>query len=171
MSATIKFKLPASLRNRLKEPLGNLLDEKDFLANIKESEVKIVSVGDLVTHMLLTNQVSPLFSIVDNHSCRQRLQESMIQTIHQYGSKKIHVENPAGSITEELWTVIKNLYSYNESGVLVIINGEEDLAALPAILLAPSDVTIIYGMPDKGVVEVPATEHHKQKVKDIIAKM
>jgi len=26
-------------------------------------------------------------------------------------------------------------------------------------------------MPDKGVVAVPATEHHKQKVKDIIAKM
>ncbi|MDG6219552.1 MAG: DUF359 domain-containing protein [Candidatus Thermoplasmatota archaeon] len=147
------------------------MDEKEFLASIKGSDVKIVSVGDLVTHMLLSNQISPLFSIVDNHSCRQRLHESKIQKIHQYGSKKVFVENPAGCITEELWTVIEKLYVNNESGVLVIINGEEDLAALPAILLAPSDVTIIYGMPDKGVVEVPATDYNKQKVNDIIAKM
>jgi uncharacterized protein (UPF0218 family) len=81
------------------------------------------------------------------------------------------VDNPAGTITNELWNLIKKLFTDHVSDVLIMVNGEEDLAALPAILFAPSDVTIIYGMPDKGVVAVPATEHHKQKVKDIIAKM
>ncbi len=171
MSATIKYKLPTSLRDKLKEPLGELLTEEQLLRNITNSATNIVSVGDHVTHTLLINQISPLFAIVDDHTHRQKVEESMMEKIHQYGSEKIRVKNPAGVITEELWNVIEKLYSTQASEVLVAVNGEEDLAALPAILLAPSNVTIIYGMPDKGVVAVPATEHHKQKVKDIIAKM
>ena len=51
------------------------------------------------------------------------------------------------------------------------IDGEEDLAALPAILLAPGDVTIIYGLPDKGVLVVKPTPKNKQLVKEILNKM
>ncbi len=171
MSATVKYTLPTSLRETLKEPLGYLFDEAKLLQYIKESENDIVSVGDLVTHTLLTHNIHPLFCIVDDHTRRHDLHESKIAMIHTYGTKTVHVENPAGVITEELWDTINKLFTTHESNVLVVVNGEEDLAALPAIYLAPPDVTIIYGMPDKGVVVVPATEHHKQKVKKIIAQM
>ena len=171
MSATVKYHLPHSLRNTLKEPLGPLFSEEELFSYIAHSNFKIVSVGDLVTYSLLTHHVNPLFCIIDDHTRRHDLQEEKVQRIHEYGSTKITVKNPAGVITAQLWETIKHLYDHNMQNVLVQVEGEEDLAALPAIFLAPSDVTIIYGMPDKGVVAVPATEHHKQKVKDIIAKM
>jgi hypothetical protein len=171
ISATVKFQLPQSLRDTLKQPLGMLFSESQLFDYIKKTNTRIVSVGDLVTHTLLTHNISPLFCIIDDHTRRRDLDTVKIDRIHQYGSKTVTVENPAGIITEELWNAIKTIYQKNQNDVLVYVKGEEDLAALPAILLAPSDVTIIYGMPDKGVVAVPATEHHKQKVKDILAKM
>ena len=55
--------------------------------------------------------------------------------------------------------------------IQLIINGEEDLAALPAILYAPSNATIIYGMPNKGVVIVSSTEEYKEKIRFILSEM
>jgi GTP-dependent dephospho-CoA kinase len=171
VSGTVKYQLPNPLRETLKEPLGYLFNEKQLFDYIKQTGSKIVCVGDQVSYTLLSHEISPLFCIIDNHTRRRDVNESKIEKIHRFGSKKITVENPAGVITQELWDVIQKLFITHDSKVLVIVQGEEDLAALPAILLAPSDVTIIYGMPDKGVVAVPATEHHKQKVKNIIAQM
>lgn len=171
MSATVKYQLPQSLRDSLKQPLGTLFNDKQLFEYIQNTNTKIVSVGDLVTHTLITHDISPLFCIIDDHTRRHDLNKIKVDRIHEFGSKKITVDNPAGVITEELWDTISKLYENKTDDVLLCVNGEEDLAALPAILLAPSDVTIIYGMPDKGVVAVPATEHHKQKVKDILAKM
>jgi uncharacterized protein (UPF0218 family) len=37
--------------------------------------------------------------------------------------------------------------------------------------LAPPDVTIIYGLPNKGVVVVKASDENKQKVKEILDEM
>jgi hypothetical protein len=167
----VKYHLPISLRETLKEPLGDLFTEEQLFDYIKKTGNKIVSVGDLVTYTLLVHDIEPLFCIVDDHTRRHDVKQDKIKIIHEYGNQKITVNNPAGTITNELWDTIKKLYETDKSNLLVLVNGEEDLAALPAILYAPSDVTIIYGMPDKGVVAVPATEHHKQKVKDIIAKM
>jgi len=46
------------------------------------------------------------------------------------------------------------------------------LATLPSIYLSPNrDVTIIYGMPDKGVVIVKTNELNKLKAKKILDKM
>lgn len=171
MPVVVKYKLPYSLRETLKEPLGHLFTEEQLFEYISHVNAKLVSVGDLVTYTLLIHHISPLFCIVDDHTMRHDLQQKKIEKIHTYGTKKITVTNPAGVITQELWDTIRKIYTNHESNVLLKVKGEEDLAALPAIFLAPSDVTIIYGMPDKGVVVVPATEHHKQKVKNIIAQM
>jgi uncharacterized protein (UPF0218 family) len=171
VSNEIKYKLPDSLRETLKEPLGFLFNEEELFNYIKESNQKIVCVGDLVSYTLISHHFTPIFCIVDNHTKRQDLDVSKVELIHEYGKRKITINNPAGVITYELWDQIETLLKNNDYEVLIEVNGEEDLASLAVILLAPSDVTIIYGMPDKGVVVVPATEHHKEKVKKIIAQM
>ena len=59
-----------------------------------------------------------------------------------------------------------------EETIRIEVLGEEDLSALPAIFLAPNrDVTIIYGLPDKGVVVVKTNEENKNKAKKIIDEM
>ena len=39
-------------------------------------------------------------------------------------------------------------------GMTILVDGEEDLATIPAILLSPLGTTVYYGQPNKGLVEV-----------------
>jgi len=92
--------------------------------------------------------------------------------IQRYGRTHLTIKNPPGTITDELWDAIKKVYQNpQDQPVRIEVDGEEDLASLAAIYLAPRGVTVIYGLPNKGVVVVKATEAHKQKVKEVLDKM
>jgi len=162
--------LPDNIRNLLKQPVGKLVDEKQLLELLKD-EKKIVSIGDKVTYTLLKHNIEPFFCIVDYHTRRGECSENILKVLKEYGKKTINIDNPAGTITDELWNVIKLAYENNTQSLKIEVEGEEDLASLAAIYMAPVDVTIIYGLPDKGVLVVKPTKEIKDKVKLVLDKM
>ncbi len=164
------YVLPENMRDLLKEPIGTLVDEEQLLKLLKE-EKKVVSIGDQVTYTLLKNDIEPFFCIVDYHTRRGDCSEDTIKVLKSYGKKTIKVKNPAKTITDELWNVIKLAYENNNQSLRIEVEGEEDLASLAAIYMAPVDVTIIYGLPDKGVLVVKPTKENKDKVKQVLDKM
>ena len=167
----ILYSLPDDLRDKLKEPIGLLVDEEELLGLLVNEE-HIVSVGDQVTYTLLKNGIEPIFCVVDFKIKRYRCSNDVKEKIQSFGKKRVIIKNPPRCISGNLWNVIEAAFDNLEKNSLRIeIDGEEDLAALPAILLAPGDVTIIYGLPNKGVVVVRATKEHKRKVKEILDKM
>jgi hypothetical protein len=92
--------------------------------------------------------------------------------IQRFEGVHLKIKNPPGTITDDLWDAIQTVYQNPQnSPVCIEVDGEEDLAALAAIYLAPRGVTVIYGLPNKGVVVVKATKTHKQKVKEVLDKM
>lgn len=163
--------LPDNLRDFLKKPVGQLVDEKELL-ELLQKEKYIVSIGDMVTYTLLKNEIEPVFCIVDYKTRRGECSSEMIELIKSFGNKSVIVENPPATISDDLWNVIEMAYETLEIGSLRIeIEGEEDLASLAAIYMAPSDVTIIYGLPDKGVLVIKPTPENKRLVKEILDKM
>jgi len=167
----IMFVLPDDLRDILREPLGILVNEEELLRILKKEEY-IVSVGDQVTYTLLKHGIVPVFCIVDFKIKRDLCSSDIKNKIQSFGKKKMVVKNPPGCISDDLWSAIETAYKFLEKGSLRIeVMGEEDLAALPAIFLAPRDVTVIYGLPDRGVVVVKVVEENKRKVKEILDKM
>ena len=163
--------LPDNLRDFLKQPVGQLVDEKELL-ELLQNEKYIVSIGDMVTYTLLKNEIEPVFCIVDYKTRRGECSSEMIELIKSFGNKSVIVENPPATISDDLWNVIEKAYENLEIGSLRIeIEGEEDLASLAAIYMAPSDVTIIYGLPDKGVLVIKPTPENKRLVKEILDKM
>ena len=163
--------LPDNLRDFLKQPVGQLVDEKELL-ELLQNETYIVSIGDMVTYTLLKNEIEPVFCIVDYKTRRGECSSEMIELIKSFGNKSVIVENPPATISDDLWNVIEMAYENLEIGSLRIeIEGEEDLASLAAIYMAPSDVTIIYGLPDKGVLVIKPTPENKRLVKEILDKM
>ena len=165
------YVLPENLRDILKEPIGQLVDEKKLL-ELLQSEKKIVSVGDQVTYTLLKNDIEPMICIVDYQTKRGQCSDEVVETIKNYGRKTIVVENPQGTITDNLWNAIEILLKNPlEGGVRLEIIGEEDLASLAVIYMASSDVTIIYGLPNKGVLVVRPTNEYKNKIKQVLKKM
>ncbi len=163
--------LPENLRDLLKEPIGQLVNEKQLLEILKD-EKYIVSIGDTVTYTILKNDIEPVFCIVDYKTRRGECSPEIIDVIKSFGKKSVVVKNPAATITDDLWNVIKFAFKNKDPGSLRIeVEGEEDLASLAVIYIAPSDVTIIYGLPDKGVLVVKANKENKSKVKEILDKM
>jgi len=45
-------------------------------------------------------------------------------------------------------------YELNKTGnkVLIVVDGEEDLAVLPCVITAPPGTVVLYGQPGEGVV-------------------
>jgi uncharacterized protein (UPF0218 family) len=164
--------LPDDLRDILKKPIGELVNEKQLLELLSKEEF-IVSIGDQVTYTILKNNIMPIFCVVDFKTRRGGFPLEFIQIIKTYGDKVIRVNNPQGCITDELWNAIENAFQKADERIFtrIEVDGEEDLASLVAIFLAPLDVTIIYGLPNKGVLVVKPTYKNKEKVSEILNQM
>jgi uncharacterized protein (UPF0218 family) len=162
------YKISENLRDILNKPIGILVNEKKLLQVLK-NEKKIVSIGDTVTYTLLKNGFEPVFCIVDYKTQRGACEDEIVDKIKSYSKKTIKVKNSPGFITDDLCEVIKIIFKNLEYGPFRIeVEGEEDLASLIVLFFAPSDVTIIYGLPDKGVLVVKPTKEIKDKVKKVL---
>jgi uncharacterized protein (UPF0218 family) len=165
------YVLPDELKDTLKGHIGRLVDEPRLLKLLKK-ETCIISVGDKVTYTLLKNGFTPVLCIVDYILERKPYPEDMKALIQGFGSVRLKIKNPPGTISDVLWDAIKSVFENpSDRPVCIEVDGEEDLASLAAIYLAPRGATVIYGLPNKGVVVVKATTTHKQKVKEVLDKM
>ncbi|KYK21311.1 hypothetical protein AYK25_08345 [Thermoplasmatales archaeon SM1-50] len=165
------YVLPDDLKDTLKKYIGQLVDEAALLKLLRK-EKNFVSVGDKVTYTVLKHGFNPLLCIVDFLLERKPYPLEMKAYIQGFEAIHLTIKNPPGTITDELWDAIKAVYQNPKTGpVCIEIDGEEDLASLAAIYLAPPGVTVIYGLPNKGVVVVKATTAHKQKVQEVLDRM
>jgi hypothetical protein len=165
------YRLPDDLKNTLKEYIGNLVNEPELLQLLKK-EKNIVSVGDKVTYTLLKHGITPVLCIVDYKLERKPYSLEMKTIIQKLHATHLQIKNPPGTITDELWDAIKTVFkNLKNNPVCIEVEGEEDLASLAAIYLAPGGVTVIYGLPNRGVVVVKTTATNKQKVKEVLDRM
>ena len=165
------YRLPDDLKNTLKGYIGNLVNEPELLQLLKK-EKNIVSVGDKVTYTLLKHGITPVLCIVDYKLERKPYSLEMKTIIQKLHATHLQIKNPPGTITDELWDAIKTVFkNLKNNPVCIEVEGEEDLASLAAIYLAPGGVTVIYGLPNRGVVVVKTTATNKQKVKEVLDRM
>jgi len=122
----------------------------------------LISIGDVVTKNLIKIGMNPDVIIIDGKSMRTKKEEFIIE-----GYEEIKVKNPPGVIADELWDAIKKMRSKQK----IFIEGEEDLASLPAILFAPLGALIVYGIPEEGIEVIEANEKNKKRVNEDIKKM
>ncbi len=166
------FLLPDDLREKLKEPIGRLVDESTLIRLVKNKSY-LVTIGDRVTYTVLSHGIIPCLAIVDFTLERQPSPPAMKQKIQQFSKNIIKVKNPPAMITLDLWNSIRFFYEQIEKNnpLLIEVEGEEDLASLAAIYLAPPDVTIIYGLPNKGVLIVEPSQKNKKKAEEVLTIM
>ena len=116
---------------------------------------RIVTIGDTVTKSLVRSGIAIQLAVTDNRSMRKR-----IRPVKYPADTVLHAENPAGKITEEAITKIREALTM-PGRVQVMIDGEEDLLALVAVLYAPEKSLVVYGQPNEGMVVVEVTEEKK----------
>jgi uncharacterized protein (UPF0218 family) len=156
--------LQKELRSELKEPLGNLYASLEEVKDSLSQYDYIISVGDVTTRNLIESKVYPRLGIIDN-----RIQRKDSDHEIEYKATILNAENPPGTITKDLWETIDYAISSSNSkeNFLIVVKGEEDLAVLPSILMAPKNTVILYGQPNEGLVVVEA-ENVKKKAEELI---
>ncbi|MEF8807681.1 GTP-dependent dephospho-CoA kinase family protein [Natronomonas sp.] len=165
--AEVVVELPEEMRHELKEPLGPVYTEAEVL--LAEATEPIIAVGDIVTYHLLTAGYQPDVALVDGKTKRERVEREVLDAIDGF-DHQIEVENPAGTLTEELLEALVDAIERPGTVVITVI-GEEDLAALPAIVTAPDGASVVYGQPNEGMVLAVVEEGLRIDCRNLLEKM
>ncbi|MGA9139732.1 MAG: GTP-dependent dephospho-CoA kinase family protein [Methanocella sp.] len=169
------LKLTEALREKLKTPFGTLYKGKgaECLTKVIRSlgkPVKIISIGDVTTYYLIKAGIVPDMCLVDNITMRIPVDHEIRKGTAHESFKDIRVDNPPGVVTQALMDAIRDNMS-SKVPVRIFVNGEEDLAVIPACLYAPIGSVVIYGQPNEGVVVVRVTEEKRKETKAILEQM
>lgn len=178
-----------SLRQKLRRPLGTLIkgNPEHIEAIIPQLKICIQrltptiisTVGDEVTRLFKGIDMPVHLSVVD--FLVNRIPRYTSLTEHGFTKEELldmtsknaieQVTNEPGHVSEELINSIAKAYQSiitdGEFRAIRVI-GEEDLAGIPAILLAPLGSVVIYGQPGEGIVVVEVTEGIKDKLMKIM---
>lgn len=167
-----ELKMPESLRPALQKPLGKIFkNEESLLRRIDTSKhTLIIAVGDIIVDSLLKNDIDPDVKVIDLRSRRVRTD---LFTEHRLVKKGPSLINNPGTVNLKTAEIIKEkikLALYKKEKSWIVVEGEEDLLALPAILFAPIGSLVLYGHWEHGIIAVEIDEKIKNKVKIIIEK-
>ncbi len=136
---------------------------KELIA--KEKTSKIISVGDTVSESMIKHGVPTQVLIVDNKVMRKPVQPIAVDA-----NQTLYVKNPPGTLTEEAWDAVRATLG-GKRRTKVLVDGEEDLLTLVAVLYAPKNSLVVYGQPRKGIVVVKVTEEAREIARRIVNEM
>ncbi|MFB6170358.1 MAG: GTP-dependent dephospho-CoA kinase family protein [Haloarculaceae archaeon] len=166
MTEDVVIELPPSLRGELKDPLGEIYtDAGELLAAAGEP---LICVGDVVTYHVTGAGVTPALAIIDGKTKREA-DERAIEDLGAF-EREIHVTNPAATLTGDMLDAIHEALHGGEATVIVV-EGEEDLAALPVVVTAPVGASLVYGQPDEGMVLAHVDEALQRDIHALLSRM
>lgn len=162
--------LPPELRDAFKDPLGPVTTDVDeLLAEVdahREThdapDAPIVAIGDVVTYHLRSADCEPDVALIDGKTEREAVAAEIREAHPDAGEKHVVVKNPAGKLSLPLLEELYEAVESPDSTVIEVI-GEEDLATLPALIVAPDGATVVYGQPGVGMVHVAVDEETRSE--------
>lgn len=165
----IVVELPDSLRMALKDPAGPIFTTVDTL--LGEAGEPLITVGDVVTHHVLGAGVTPHVALVDDQTERTTVAPAVSARIAEATFDETReVANPPATLTASLLEALVD--GVEQSGTMrIVVDGEEDLAALPAVLAAPTGASIVYGQPGEGMVLVFVQESSRERMRELLSRM
>ncbi|MDR0524146.1 MAG: GTP-dependent dephospho-CoA kinase family protein [Candidatus Methanoplasma sp.] len=156
-------RVPESKREFFQAPLGKALSEEG-LSSI-DTKRKLITVGDVVSLAAREHGIVPDLSIYDGMTERRGMTR-FADLVRAEGREPATVRNPAGTITAELFAAVENALTGKER--LIRVEGEEDLAVIPCILLSPDGTNIVYGWPGKGMMVVTTDEAVREEARSLM---
>lgn len=160
------MKLPDSLRDQLKIPLGILLPEsqadKENIQKHITGNSYLVTVGDRTTEKMINFGLIPSLQIIDGQEKRKKREPPKLSN-----ATELLVNNPAAEITPQSIDVIKKAFSM-KTPIRILVNGEEDLLVLPVCIYAPENSLVMYGQPNKGLVITKITTEIRNKAQALL---
>lgn len=167
-SADVIASLPEKHREAFKEPLGPLHTDEEAL--FSQLEGQIITVGDVVSYHAECTGRTPDVAIIDGRTKREAVDPTIEARLAASDAESLSAVNPPGTLTVSLIERLR-IALERDTPIQLSVDGEEDLAVLPAIMLAPVGSHIIYGQPDKGMVLITVDEQARDAARALLAKL
>lgn len=168
--------LPDALRDAFTDPMGPVTGDPERViaaaATTREDhdapDAPLIAVGDVVTYHLREAGRIPDVAFIDGKTEREAVKSGIAETLStdEAGVRRVAVANPPGVLTADLLTALADALD-DPDPVLIEVDGEEDLAALPAIVAAPAGSSVVYGQPGEGMVHVGVTPETRAEARDL----
>ncbi len=131
----------------------------DAEALLEAASGPLITVGDVVTYHLLEAGRQPDVALVDGRTKREAVDREIERVVidGRDSAQVLEVANPPAALTAALLEALGTALERPEP-MTILVDGEEDLAVLPALVAAPSGASIVYGQPDVGMVHVVVDE-------------
>jgi uncharacterized protein (UPF0218 family) len=156
----------ADVLQELKKPFGKLILDRDVTEERIRKSIsgarKIVTVGDATTERLVSFGIIPDLAVIDFRERR-----SVTNKRIDYPATEFGCTNPSGTISRRALQVLEIALKARSRG-RIIVEGEEDLLALPLIYLLPTNSVVMYGQPLEGIVAVKITKSKQHEAKALI---
>ncbi|RQH02018.1 DUF359 domain-containing protein [Natrarchaeobius oligotrophus] len=139
--------------------------ETDADSLIARVEGPLIAVGDVVTYHLLQAGRPPDVAVVDERTEREAVDGEIREAV----TAETHVEvanRPAELSEDVVRALLEGLAA--EEPTTILVDGEEDLVALPAIAAAPDGASVVYGQPGEGMVHVEVTDDARAAVRALL---
>jgi uncharacterized protein (UPF0218 family) len=159
------LELPDELRSAFKDPFGPVYTDPETL--LTDAGRPVIAVGDIVTYHLESAQFRPHVALVDGRTERHAVDEEVREAL---GDGDRHVINPPGTLTAQLLATLVTAIQADDPSCLVV-DGEEDLATIPAVIAAPIGATVVYGQPGEGMVAVAVTPGVQAEFRDLLERL
>jgi len=112
----------------------------------------------------------PDLALVDERTKRATVDDEVSDAVtDDRFDRVVTVSNPPATLTAALLEAI--VTGLGDGTTLVRVDGEEDLAALPAIAAARDGASVLYGQPDEGVVHVTVDDEVRERVSALLEAM
>ena len=149
----------------LKQPFGTLVADKDVtqqkISLALKCAKKVISVGDATTERLVSFGITPDVAVIDGKERRSK------RDYPNYKAEELRCVNPSGVISKDAVATLQDALKL-QPPTRVIVDGEEDLLALPIITMAPVGSVVLYGQPLEGLVIVEITAAKQKQAKDLM---
>ena len=158
--------LPPSARDAFKEPLGPVFE--DVAPLLADHDGPVIAVGDMVTYHLLCADHQPTVAVLDGRSEREAVSPDVSAALDGLVPDSV-VPNAPGTLSAELVAALVG--AARGDGGVIVVEGEEDLAVLPAVLAAPEGSLVVYGQPGEGMVRVEVTPAARERARTLFEKL
>jgi len=188
-----KLVLPVIMRVNLGKPIGRVLDAFEVSRAIKADKDAIcITVGDKTTMRALHEGLAPQLAIIDLFVERKPVVWDKGQFDQLTSCEVKNIKSGPGFISGDAMEAIRIWAENPKKRMTLLIDGEEDLLVLPAIIYAPIGAILYYGQPAfakapagkpafisddslnrgklvGGLVRVEITEEKKQEAKTLLS--
>ena len=146
------MRFPNEVRSILSAPQGVLFERTSDLVEALKGK-KVVSVGDVSTKRLMEFGIEPVVAIVDGRTRRE------VKVSLRFLRSFVKAFNPPGFICLD---AVKAIERALKEELWVSVEGEEDLLAIPALMLTENGTALVYGQPGAGAVYLEANPNTKR---------